>query len=385
MTTISRLCIAGYRSLRDVRLEVGPLTVVTGANGSGKSSLYRALHLLADIAHGRVIQSLAGEGGLDSALWAGPETISFGMRSGRQPIEGTRRKGPVSLKLGFSGDDYGYAMDLGLPTPPAEPFSRDPEIKTEALWTGLVLGRANVLAERNGPSVRIRDQNGVWQQASTNIRPYDSMVDECGNHLDGAELLALREQVRSWRFYDTLRTDKDAPARRRQVGTRTPVLANDGADLAAAIATIQDIGASDALDTAIEDAFSGGRVAVSSTDGYFEVEMHQHGLLRPLKTAELSDGTLRYLMLVAALLTPRPPPIMVLNEPETSLHPDLLLPLVRLIVRASQRSQIMVVTHAAGLVSALHDAGAHRVVLGKEMGETVALDAEAPAWRWPTR
>ena len=61
MSIISRLCISGYRALRDVRLEIGQLTVVTGANGSGKSSLYRALRLLADVAQGRIIQSLALE------------------------------------------------------------------------------------------------------------------------------------------------------------------------------------------------------------------------------------------------------------------------------------------------------------------------------------
>ena len=64
MSIVTRLCISGYRSLRDVRLELQALTVVTGANGSGKSSLYRALRLLADIAQGRIIQSLAVEGGL---------------------------------------------------------------------------------------------------------------------------------------------------------------------------------------------------------------------------------------------------------------------------------------------------------------------------------
>src|SRR5690349_17544273 len=73
---ITRLAISGYRSLRDVRVALGPLNVVTGANGSGKSSLYRALKLLADIAQGRIIQSLAAEGGLQSTLWAGPEQFS---------------------------------------------------------------------------------------------------------------------------------------------------------------------------------------------------------------------------------------------------------------------------------------------------------------------
>ena len=61
--------------------------------------------------------------------------------------------------------------------------------------------------------------------------------------------------------------------------------------------------------------------------------MSQPGLLRPLKAAELSDGTLRYLLWIAALLSPRPPELLVLNEPETSLHPDLLPALARLIAR----------------------------------------------------
>ena len=81
--------------------------------------------------------------------------------------------------------------------------------------------------------------------------------------------------------------------------------------------------------------------------------MRQHGLLRPLKAAELSDGTLRYLLWIAALLSPRPPALMVLNEPETSLHPDLLPALARLIARAARDTQVVVVTHAPALIDAL--------------------------------
>jgi predicted ATPase len=381
---ITRLCVAGYRSLRDVRLEVGALTVVTGANGSGKSSLYRALKLLADVAQGRVIQSLAIEGGLSSVLWAGPEAFSRAMKRGEQPVQGTRRKDVVALKLGFSSDDYGYAIDLGLPIDGGN-FARDPQIKTESLWTGPLLQRANCFAERRGPSVTLRDRNGERRQAYTQLQSFDSMLTHCANPADGAELLLLRERLRDWRFYDHFRTDSDAPARRRQVGTRTPVLASDGTDLAAAIATIQEIGIEGELEAAIGDAFPGGTIDVAVTDGYFEVEMRQHGLLRPLKTAELSDGTLRYLLLVAALLSPRPPALMILNEPETSLHPDLLPPLARLIARAARRSQLIVVSHAATLVSALKEADAKEIVLSKHLGETVVADQERLAWNWPTR
>jgi predicted ATPase len=386
MNPVSRLSIAGYRSLRDVRLELDQLTVITGANGSGKSSLYRALRLLADVAQGRVIQSLANEGGLPSALWAGPEQFSRGMKRGDQPVQGTVRTGPVSLKLGFASEAYGYAIDLGVPPPkPPSRFQRDPEIKAESLWTGLVLERANAFAQRRGPAVGLRDREGAWRTVSGNLAPYDSMLTHCANTADGAELLLVRESLRTWRFYDHFRTDVDAPARRPQIGTRTPILAADGADLAAAVATIKEIGAEDELDAAIADAFPGGSIDIRNADGVFEIEMRQHGLLRTLRTSELSDGTLRYLLLVAALLSPRPPSLMILNEPETSLHPDLLPPLARLIADASRRSQVIVVSHAERLVSALATAGARRIVLAKELGETVAEGEERPVWNWPTR
>jgi predicted ATPase len=143
------------------------------------------------------------------------------------------------------------------------------------------------------------------------------------------------------------------------------------------------------LDQAVEDAFPGTRVSVSNVDGRFEVEVRQHGLLRPLKAAELSDGTLRYLLLIAALLTPRPPALLVLNEPETSLHPDLLPALARLISQAARRSQVLVVSHASRLIAALErEPECHPIALEKNYGETRVAGLEAcavPAWEWPSR
>jgi predicted ATPase len=382
---ITSLAISGYRSLREVRVTLSALNVVTGANGSGKSSLYRALKLLADIAQGQIIQSLAAEGGLRSTLWAGPEVRPT--KAGTAPAQGQVRKNPVSLKLGFSGKDYGYAIDLGLPLPDSRSkFSSDPEIKVESQWTGERLERANAFAVRIGPSVRIRNGQGEWQQTYQNLDAFDSMMTHCADPYHAVELLMLRERMRNWRFYDHLRSDGDAASRKPQIGTYTPVLASDGADLAAALQTVREIGAAEEMDVAIADAFPGARVEMISTDGYFELEMRQHGLLRPLKAAELSDGTLRYLLLVAALLSPRPPTLMILNEPETSLHPDLMPPLARLIAQASKRSQVVVVSHAPTLVAALDaDADCTRIVLEKQLGETIVRDGTPPEWAWPSR
>lgn len=383
---ILTLAVAGYRSLRDLVLPLDRLNVVTGANGSGKSSFYRALRLLGDAAQGRIVQALATEGGLGSTLWAGPESFSRAMKTGEVPVQGTRRKAPVSLRLGFASEDYGYAIDLGLPQPSQSLFGQDPEIKAEAVWIGEELKRSNLIAARGGTGVHILNDRGKRATVITDLAPFDSMMTHAADPRGAPELLALRERMRAWRFYDHFRSDAEAPARRAQVGTRTPVLAADGADLAAALQTIREIGNAGALHEAIADAFPGSELEVIGSDGLFEVAMRQHGLLRPLRTAELSDGTLRYLLLVAALLTPRPPSLMVLNEPETSLHPDLLAPLARLIAAAAACTQIIIVTHAHPLVEALAAEEASTVfTLEKELGETTVPGIETPAWSWPKR
>jgi predicted ATPase len=166
------------------------------------------------------------------------------------------------------------------------------------------------------------------------------------------------------------------------------VLHHDGCDLAAALQTIREIGDSEALDEAVNDAFPGSRLdVIIQNDARFSIEFHQEGLLRPLSGAELSDGALRYLLWVAALLTPRPPLLMVLNEPETSLHPDLLPAMARLIISASENTQIWVVTHAKHLIAALNEYSAcNSIQLEKSFGQTEIIGQDLldePPWHWP--
>ncbi len=383
---INTLAIGNYRSLRHLVIPLGQLNIVTGQNASGKSNVYRALRLLAETAQGGVIQSLAKEGGMESTFWAGPDVISKYVSYKKMPIQGGPKQVGSRLRLGFSNDDFGYAISLGLPPPSTSTFSLDPEIKHESIWAGNTFRPASTLVQREGSLIKVRATR-AWDVMTQHAHAFDSLFSQIADPIRAPEVITLREQIRDWRFYDHFRSDRDAPARLPQLATRTPVLHHDGRDLAAALQTIREIGDDQALNQAISDAFPGARLnIVVHESGRLAVELYQEGLFRPLTGLELSDGTLRYLLWVAALLTPRPPPLMILNEPETSLHPDLLPALGRLIICAAKKTQIWVVSHANRLVATLEQSPiCHSLSLEKKGGETHVVNQgilDEPAWHW---
>jgi len=250
-----------------------------------------------------------------------------------------------------------------------------------------------VLVDRNNRLVQVTPAKIAKHEEpeilTKELSSTDSMLATIADPQRAPEMLAVRESIRGWRFYEGFRTDADSPVRTPQVGTFTPILNNDGTDLSAALETIRLFGNGEALDRTIEDAFPGSRVEICEQAGRFEVQLRQHGLLRALRASELSDGTLRYLLWTAALLTARPPELMVLNEPETSLHPDRLPALARLIAHAAEQTQLIVVSHSPVLIKALEEnKRCNRLHLEKSFGETRLAGAtlfNAPKWEWPRR
>src|SRR6202022_3645405 len=124
------------------------------------------------------------------------------------------------------------------------------------------------------------------------------------------------------------------------MSARPSIRRSTASSYGAALMTIRDIGDSRALDAAVEQAFPGAELELIGESGRFSFKLHMRGLLRPLEPAEASDGTLRFLYLLAALLSPRPPLFLALNEPETSLHPDMMEALAKLIQDAAARGQV---------------------------------------------
>ncbi|MGH9671864.1 MAG: AAA family ATPase [Bryobacteraceae bacterium] len=362
---IRELSVAGYRSIREMRLKLGAVNVLTGPNGCGKSNLYNAVLLLARAATGGFARALAEEGGMPSVLWAG----------GRKRLRS--KPEPVRVILSVTLDVFGYRLECGLPHcgPPTErpsSFRFDPEVKEEAVWLADPTARPTVLMDRKGPSASIRDVGGRMTSYPLALYSSESVLAQIQEPHLYPELSSLRDQMRGWRFYHHFRTDPGSPMRHPQTGVLTPVLAHDGADMAAAIQTIVEIGDAEGLREAVDRAFPGARLEIEADAARFRVLMHMPGVLRPFEAAEFSDGTLRYLCLLAALLSPRPPALLALNEPETSIHPDLLAPLAELIARAARRSQLWITTHSRDLAAGIERfSGQPPVRLRLSNGETI--------------
>jgi predicted ATPase len=360
---IAAMSVSGYRSVRDVRLKLGQVNVLVGPNGCGKTSLYRAMGLLAAAAEGRLATTLAEEGGMPSVLWAGP-----------------RSKGPVRLTIGVELEGLAYELSAGL-IPPAplsggSAFNLDPHIKSERLWA--LQGRRRFeLLRRENSTVNARDHEGNRVTFPMILSDSESVLAELREPHRFPVLSAVREELRSWRFYHQFRTDPSSPLRHLQVGVRTPVLAADGRDLAAALRTILEVGDGPALGKAIDRAFPGSTLLIEAEGGRFSLALQTPEIIRPFAARELSDGTLHYLCLLAALLSPRPPSLLALNEPEASIHPDLIDPLAALVARASRDCQIWITTHSERLAQAIsHSSGTSPIVLKKVAGATRIVGRE---------
>ena len=390
---ITQIALSNYRSLLNVSVQVGALNVVIGANGSGKSNMYRAMKLLSETARGDLVRTFAEEGGLSSLSWAGPERISQSMRDGRHAVEGSAQSGGTRIRMGFATEEFSYALSLGVRTPMGNVerfvptnFSLDPAIKRECIWVGPLYRPATCLVDRHASVVKVRAGQS-WELYAEQVPDFESILSELADPERVPEIFRVRALVRDWRFYDHFRTDRDSPIRQPQIGTLTPVLSHDGHDLAAALQTIIEIGEREDLEKTIEDAFPGSRLDITVDESTrFSLSFTQPGMLRPLSARELSDGTLKYFLLVAALLSPRPPSLLVLNEPENSLHPSLIPALSRLIASVATKTQVWVVSHALELVHELNQVPTcNAIELEKNLGETCvrgqsSLDAH---WNWP--
>ncbi len=347
--------IRNYRSIKDVWLKLQPITVIVGPNGCGKSNLYRALHLVASTANGQFARTLGEEGGMSSALWCG----AYGLKDKPQLS--------MSVKVG----ELQYDLNCGMPGK-RQPglFMNDPEIRRERIFVCRNGQKSRVL-DRGLAEIFARDSSGRTSDYTMRVARNESILTGLREPHRYPEISALRQEFLNWRFYHDFRTDRESPLRKPQLPVATPIMAHDGSDLISAVGTIFEFGDAQGFRNSLNEAFPGAQLHIASSVAGLRLYMKLPEFERPFDASELSDGTLQYLCLLTAFFSVTPPSVLAINEPETSIHSSLLDALAKLVVRASQQSQIWITTHSTELADyILEYSGYCPIELQKVEGET---------------
>ena len=352
---LRRLKVSGLLSFgpTGIDLPMEPLNVFIGPNGSGKSNLLEVLGLLR-AAPRNLAEPVKRRGGVWEWLWKGeraPRAATV-----EAIVECPAGERPLRHALKFA-DNGGRLQVIAEEIANAEA----PEYDAESYY--------RLDAGRHALGIPRRDTAEV-QVAHSDAKPEESVLSQIRDPRVYPALNRLQEQYERIHLYQNWSFGPSATLRRDQSAHGVSDFLKDGAENLAIVLSHFQGRAKRRLVEALYELFDGiVDVSCPVTGGTVALFLEEDDG-RQIPATLLSDGTLRYLSLLAILLHPSPPPLIALEEPELGLHPDVVAEVAKLLVEASRRTQIVVTTHSRMLVDALTDHPSSVVVCEKENGES---------------
>ncbi|MEB3338479.1 MAG: AAA family ATPase [Leptolyngbyaceae bacterium] len=346
MDRFERISVRGFRRLRQVDLEMRNLTVMIGANGAGKTSFLDVLSTLAASANGKLQETLQSKGGLNEILTRGKAQeleISVSMK--------VPEREPLKYGLAFSPKGLSYEIREETLTQQRNPNAPEPFKYIES--HGLDI---KYFSQEDGKLLKPSWEHDYLE---TSLSQVPKMYREPE---------ALRKSLASCTYYGALDVSQKSPIRLPQAIRPAKLPGANGEDLISCLFDLQqtDRDRFDMVEDILSAAFpdfkrlnfplaAAGMFSMTWTDRNFSKDIYIH---------ELSEGTLRFLWLVTLLQSQSLTTITLLDEPEVSLHPELLRHLVYLMREASKHTQLIVATHSDRLIRFL------------EPGEVLICDLE---------
>jgi len=372
---ILQLDIEGFRSLKKVSWKPGDLNVVIGPNGTGKSNLLRFLELMAVSAQGRLGKYIQSSGGMEPIVWDGQATtISSKIKASLLSEKHDLKQNALTylLELARLGKTSSYRIPREL----------------LADYHQVEIGKESepfIFLERRGSNVWLfnEEEHSVLTQddmIAINESPLENeetLLSVATGLLVNNRLITLfRKELTSWSIYHDMLVHKDSIIRQSTVARLEKQVDPDGQNLVSVLHTIyegdrdfkKDINAG--MRAAFGDDFE-ELTFPPAADQRIQLRVRWKSLKREQSAADLSDGTLRFLLLLTILASPSPPPLIAIDEPETGLHPSMLPIIAEYAVDAATRTQVIFTTHSPQFLDAFTDTKPTTTVAKWENGETI--------------
>ena len=360
---IRRLKISGMLSFgpRGIDLPMEPLNVFIGPNGSGKSNLIEALALLRAAPH-NLPEPVKAMGGISEWLWKGdnaPDVATIdavvNYPEGIMPLRHV-------LEIVEHGERF-EVVDERIENEQPQGSNPDP-------YFFYRFQRGNpVINDSSG------ERRGLRRET---VRPEESILSQRDDPDHYPALYWLKEQYGGIRLYRNWQFGPAAPLRKSPNATeRSDFLSENGENLALVLSRFRGDTRRDFIKS-LAQLYEGAENFQIAVDGGSVSLFIEESGGRSIPASRLSDGTLRYMALAAILLDPDPPPLVVIEEPELGLHPDVVLGIGEMLIQASERTQLVVTTHSRVLINALEDHASSVVVCEKRDGQSQMkrLDSE---------
>ena len=374
-------------------IELQPLNVLIGPNGSGKSNLIEGIELLHSLPTG-FASAIREGGGAREWLWKGDdasgigtieahvEDDSFGLSAA--VLGGMGPDEPPALRYELSFVELGHRVEIT-----DEIIEDDSATNDEAADV-----RFYYRLQEGHPIVKARTANIGYDLSKFDLRtkreldrkaikPDESILMQLKDPFTYPEITELGRQFariqtfREWSFGRYAEARKPQPA-----DLAADHLAPDSRNLGLILNQLEHSGAWSEFNGYLKRFLPRfDRYSTKIEGGTVQFYLHETGLKQPIPATRLSDGTIRFMAILAQLLSPTPPPLICMEEPELGLHPDAIALLAGLLQEASARTQLIVTTHSDALISALTEV-ADSVLVCEYRGGTVLKRVESDRLRF---
>lgn len=349
---IMNLDVEGFRSLKSQTWCPGDLNVLIGPNASGKSNLLKVLEIIQAAACGELGKYIQQEGGMEPVAWDG--------RAERVRIRA--KMSPLPPYTDVEKDALTYELVLGrLGTSSAYRIDYEVLANFHKVDTGEMKEPFKLLERDPSHSVVFSTDSKRFEAPPASVPEEEALLSAAAGPFSANRFVGdFQSELAAWRIHQGFHTHREAQIRVPQVTRADTKVNSDGQNLISVLHSLYTSSRDfkTEIDTAMRSAFSDDfeeLVFPPAADQRIQLRIRWRSLQREQSAADLSDGTLRFLFLLAVLANPSPPPLIAIDEPETGLHPSMLPIVAEYAREAANRAQVVLTTHSPEFLDAFGD------------------------------